>query len=338
MIIYIAVIITIILILVYVNSQNKQTVSATQASVVTNDTKKTDNQPPVVSVTTSVAPVVTSVPVAPSVAPVVVSAPVAPVVLDVDCKQSDFSKCDPATKKQTRSIVAAQSGKGLACGPESQDCQIDQDCVQQMWGTCSPITSTQTRVTTTPLSGNGKECGLSMQKCTSDRDCETSQWSACDPSTWTQSRTVTTPASGGGKPCGDLTKACALAPKLLKDTLQWQYNCTDCGGLVWGSVGSGPWNRYYKASCQNGDAESPLTQAFGPVDNNNYNNPMIRISDDWKNNSCSGYGTNIYRSKSLDGPYTKLDHSKLQQSWSANPLWDDKVQGRFKDFDNAIDY
>lgn len=171
-----------------------------------------------------------------------------------------------------------------------------------------------------------------------DIDCVQEQWGICDPETYTQTRKTTVEPVGNGAKCGPLTRKCAPNPKLLNDKIQWQYNCEDCGGLVWTSVGSSPWNRYYKVSCQNGEGESELTQAFGPVGNNMYNNPMLRISDDWKNKTCNGFQTNIYRSKALDGKYHKLDPSKLTQFWSSNPVWEDENQGRFIDNDNSTEY
>lgn len=175
-------------------------------------------------------------------------------------------------------------------------------------------------------------------KVSKDVDCVQEAWSVCDPETYTQSRKTTKEPVGNGAKCGPLTRKCAPNPKLLNDKIQWQYNCEDCGGLVWTSVGSEPWNRYYKVSCQNGEGESELTKAFGPVGNNMYNNPMLRISDDWKNKTCNGFQTNIYRSKALDGKYHKLDPSKLTQFWSSNPVWEDENQGRFIDNDNSMEY
>jgi hypothetical protein len=254
------------------------------------------------------------------------------------CKTSDWSICDPVTKMQSRSIVQQQSGNGAACSALTQSCVPDLPCKTSDWSICDPVTKMQSRSIVQQQSGNGAACSALTQSCVPNQDCVQSDWSICDPTTWLQSRTTITQPSGTGAVCGPSTKVCALSPKLLRDTLQWQYNCTDCGGLVWQSVGSGPWNRYYKISCQNGDAESQLTPAYGPVGNNNYNNPMLRISNDWKNDTCNGYTTNIYRSKTLAGPYTKLDRTKLIQSWSATPQWDDKAQGRFNDFDTSNMY
>jgi hypothetical protein len=255
-----------------------------------------------------------------------------------DCVMSEWDKCDPITKTQARTVQIPQSGNGAPCGETEQKCIPDVGCVMSDWDKCNSTTKTQTRTIIKPQSGNGAACGETQQKCIPDIGCVMSDWSAVCDETGNQTRTVTTPQSGNGAVCGPTTKKCAPMPKLLRGKMQWQYHCEDCGGLVWHSVKSEPWNRYYKASCQNGDAESALTPAYGPVGNNNYNNPVIRISDDWKNNACGNFKTNIYRSRSLDGPYTKLDPTKLNQSWSANPNWDDKGQGRFIDKDDSTLY
>jgi hypothetical protein len=102
-------------------------------------------------------------------------------------------------------------------------------------------------------------------------------------------------------------------PILQANTLQWQYNCPnggDCSGLVWNSVGDKPWNKYYKVSCQDGAYESDMVGPFGPVGNNNYNNPKLRLQANGQN-TCDPNKVNIYRSTSADGTYRKLDPSKL---------------------------
>jgi hypothetical protein len=178
-------------------------------------------------------------------------------------------------------------------------------------------------------------------------DCIMSEWSACD-SSGNQTRTILTEASGSGEACGNITQSCVPPPKLLGDKIQWQSNCTDCNGLFWdpNTTITTPWNRYYKVSCQNDDKESQLTDAFGPVarpiaatgGRTSYNNPKLRISGDTKNDTCGGLTTNIYRSKSKDGPYSKVDPTKLMQGeFRSTTMWD-QTGGTFIDYDNNTEY
>ena len=171
-----------------------------------------------------------------------------------------------------------------------------------------------------------------------DTNCVQSEWGACDAQKLIQTRSVLTPQSGNGTECGPSTQQCLLPPKLQSGALQWQYNCPrggDCSGLVWNSVGKKPWNKYYKLSCQNKEVESPMVGPFGPVTNNNYNNPKLRLGPNGKNNGCNPNNTNIYRSTIIDGQYTKLDPSKL--GGFNGGQWDGR-DAIFVDLDNSEIY
>lgn len=138
-------------------------------------------------------------------------------------------------------------------------------------------------------------------------NCVQSPWGECDQKTLTQVRSVVTPQSGTGAACGISSQPCLPPPKLQANALQWQDNCPpggDCSGLVWNSVGPSPWNKYYKLSCQKGEVESPMVGPFGPVGNNYFNNPKLRLGPNGQNNGCNPYNTNIYRSTIVDGHYT----------------------------------
>jgi hypothetical protein len=169
-----------------------------------------------------------------------------------------------------------------------------------------------------------------------DINCSQSEWSECDSVTLTKTRKNIVEQSGDGEKCGQLSGSCVLSPILQVGTLQWQSNCPgDCSGLVWNGTGDKPWGKYYKLSCQNDKNESKKIGPFGPVVNNNYSNPKLRLQSNGQNNGCNLNNTNIYRSTSIDGPYTKLDKSKL--GGFNGGVWDGR-DAIFVDNDNSTEY
>jgi hypothetical protein len=131
-----------------------------------------------------------------------------PATVNMNCVQSDWSKCDPSTSSQKRTVIINKSGSGAACGPSTQTCIPDIDCVMGPWDNCDPNSYTQNRTVTTPQSGNGAECDVSTQNCTPDINCAVGDWGPCDTNSSTQSRSITVDQSGSGDECPPLTQGC----------------------------------------------------------------------------------------------------------------------------------
>lgn len=206
------------------------------------------------------------------------------------------------------------------------------DCEVSGWGPCDKKTGFRTRTVTIPKVGSGAECPELKKEC--DIDCVTTEWGSCVDGK--QTRRITTEPKNNGKTCGELTKKCLEPPKLIDGKLQFQYDCTDCSGLVWTSVSDKPWNRYYKASCTDGAIESEMVGPFGPIGNNMFNNPKIRLGPNGPNNGCGTNNINIYRSKTVDGNYIKIPPENLR-SFRGDAQWDGR-DAIFIDNDNSPEY
>lgn len=225
--------------------------------------------------------------------------------ISTDCKLSEWSKC--VNGEQTKSVVTPQFGLGEYCTGSTE--QVCGDCTLSDWSVCN-ASGYQTKSILKPQSGSGtKACsGSTKQVC---GDCTVSDWTVCDAS-GNQTRTILQPQSGTNtKSCPGLSQTCAPAPSLQDGKLQWQDNCTNCSGLVWTSSKDRAWNKYYKVSCSNGNTEGPTSDVFGPVGNNMFSNPKLRLGPDGHNNGCGTFDVNIYRSASATGPFKKIDPSNL---------------------------